>query len=393
MGRVTLLLPRLGETMEEAKVTEWIVAPGDAYARGDVLLEVETDKTVVEVPALSDGTLIKQLVAPGDTVALDGPIAEVEQDGEATTAHVEPAPTDRSSETPNTLKPAQTPRLMSQPTLGKIAASPAARAAARRGGVSLSGLTGSGRRGRITAQDVNHGAGTVVLLHGLFDDSKGWRGLPQRLAKRSLTCVVLDLPGHGDDTSTADSFDAAADQLAKRLPAGPLHLVGHSLGAAFAARLATLDGVSPLSLTLFAPAGLGSAISADFLRDMGNADTAEALKTALVHLDAGPMSDAAISQQLPRHVARLKAKVTLANAVAQNGVQQIDATGDIAAAPCPVAVMFGTSDRILDWRNVAHLPAEARIHLIPNAGHLPHLVRPDLAAALIASGHDLAQSA
>ena len=96
MGRVTLLLPRLGETMEEAKVTEWIVVPGDAYARGDVLLEVETDKTVVEVPALSDGTLITQLVAPGDTVALDGPIAEVEQDGEANTAHVEPAPTDRS---------------------------------------------------------------------------------------------------------------------------------------------------------------------------------------------------------------------------------------------------------------------------------------------------------
>ena len=89
----------------------------------------------------------------------------------------------------------------------------------------------------------------------------------------------------------------------------------------------------------------------------------------------------------------MKAKNALANAVAQKGVQKIDATGDIAAAPCPVTVVFGTSDRILDWRYVAHLPAETRIHLIPNAGHLPHLVRPDLAAALIASGHDLALSA
>ena len=78
MGRVTLTLPRLGETMEEARVTDWLVAPGAAFKRDDLLLEVETDKTVVEVPALTNGTLSRQLVAPGDMVALDQPIAEVE---------------------------------------------------------------------------------------------------------------------------------------------------------------------------------------------------------------------------------------------------------------------------------------------------------------------------
>lgn len=402
MGRVTLTLPRLGETMEEAKVTEWLVAPGASYARGDVLLEVETDKTVVEVPALAAGKLLQHLVAPGDTVGLDAPIAEVEQEGAASDAvqTVAPAPGKATPETrvkvalpADTAKAVSTSPIAPNPHPPRIAASPAARAEARRRGVSLSGVIGTGRRGRVTAADVAGNDATVVLLHGLFDDSTAWRGLPQRLARRGLTCVALDLPGHGADTMPADSFDHAADLLAARLPTGPLHLVGHSLGAALAARLAVRIGTRAHSLTLFAPAGLGPDISGDFLDGMAGADTPNALKSALALLDAGPMSDVAITQQLTRHRAGFDARNQLSNATAQSGVQQIDITGDIAAAPCPVTVVFGTADRILNWRDVANLPAETRIHLIPNAGHLPHLVRPDLAAALIARGQDAAEIA
>jgi pyruvate dehydrogenase E2 component (dihydrolipoamide acetyltransferase) len=394
MGRVILTLPRLGETMEEAKVTEWLVAIGAVYARGDVLLEVETDKTVVEVPALAAGTLLKQLVAPGDMVELDAPIAEVEQEGDVSVAGPEPTAPIPTADMPAPTKPAPTPPSAPRDASGRIAASPAARAEARRRGVSLSGMSGSGRRGRITADDVGgDDDGTVVLIHGLFDNSTGWRGLPQRMARRGLACITLDLPGHGTDTTSADTFDQAAALLADRLPIGPLHLVGHSLGAALAARLATRIGARARSLTLFAPAGLGAAISADFLTGMAQASSAEALKTVLALLDGGPMSDAAIAQQLPQHLAGLAVRSRLAEAVARDGRQQIDATADIAAAPCPVTVVFGTADRILDWRDVAHLPAETRIHLIPNAGHLPHLVRPDLAAALIAPRHDPAETA
>lgn len=383
MGRVTLTLPRLGETMEEAKVTEWIVTPGGAYARGHVLLEVETDKTVVEVPALVAGTLLEQLVATGDTVNLDAPIAVVEQETDTPPANPEPIPTAKSPSAEAPAPASPKPR----PTGDRLPASPAARAEARRRGVTLSGITGTGRGGRITADDVAGGDGTVVLLHGLFDDSTVWGGLPQRLARRGLTCVALDLPSHGDDTSPAEDFDHAVEQLAHRLPSGFLHLVGHSLGAALAARLATRIGPRAQSLTLFAPAGLGSTISTDFLTGMAQANRAEELKATLALLDGGPMSDVAIAQRLPNHLRGLPARIRLAEAIAQNGTQQIDATADIAAAPCPVTVVFGTGDRILDWRDVAHLPAETRIHLIPNAGHLPHRVRPDLAAALIAPRH------
>ena len=63
VGVVDLPLPRLGETMEEGRIVAWLKQPGDKFRRGEILLEVETDKTVVEVPALQDGTMIEHLAA------------------------------------------------------------------------------------------------------------------------------------------------------------------------------------------------------------------------------------------------------------------------------------------------------------------------------------------
>jgi pyruvate/2-oxoglutarate dehydrogenase complex dihydrolipoamide acyltransferase (E2) component len=56
-------LPRLGETMEEGRIGLIIKKPGTRFRRGETLLEVESDKTTVEVPALQDGILVEWLVA------------------------------------------------------------------------------------------------------------------------------------------------------------------------------------------------------------------------------------------------------------------------------------------------------------------------------------------
>ena len=63
-----LKMPRMGETMDEGKLVAWLVEPGVAFKRGDPILEVETDKTVVEFPALGDGTLVESLVEIGEMV-------------------------------------------------------------------------------------------------------------------------------------------------------------------------------------------------------------------------------------------------------------------------------------------------------------------------------------
>lgn len=418
MGRMTITLPRLGETMEEARVTDWLVAPGTAFKRGDVLLEVETDKTVVEVPALMDGTLTAQLVDPGDMVALDQPIAEVEVAG-ATEASVNSAAQGQSptasagASEPFPQSVPEVPRAYSPPRgegmeLGGLpaqnpasayrpAASPAARAAARRAGIDLATLAGSGRRGRITAQDVGTGpqngialhrfgsAGpAIVLLHGLFDDHRGWRDLPRRLAGMGHQVLVVDLPGHGESRAIAHGLDQAVDQIASALPLGPLHLIGHSLGAAIAARIARRLRDRVASVLLLAPTGLGPRINSDFTQGMLAARTTEALSRALSLLDAGPISTLALTQELARLTALRAGHSALAQAVAEGGFQQIDITQDLRQLRCPLRVVFGTDDRILNWHDVQALPASAAIHLISGAGHLPHLAAPELISGFFA---------
>ena len=81
MGVVNLPLPRLGETMEEGRIVAWLKQPGEKFRRGEILLEIETDKTVVEVPALQDGTMVEHLAAEDDKVPVDAPIARIEAAG------------------------------------------------------------------------------------------------------------------------------------------------------------------------------------------------------------------------------------------------------------------------------------------------------------------------
>ncbi len=389
MGLI-LTLPRLGETMEEARVTDWLKAPGDSFRRGEVLLEVETDKTVVEVPAMQDGVLIAQLVAPGQMVALDAPIAEVETTGAALpTAKIKTDNDTRASPPPRA--EAVAPGITKTGT--GIAASPRARALARQAGVALDGLTGTGRRGRITGADVPLGGLSVrrlpgvrtpvLMLHGLHDNGLGWRDLPDRLAALGHAVVVPDLPGHGGSDPAA-GLDAMATALQRAVPEGPVRLCGHSLGAVIAARMALALGNRVEALVLLAPVGLGPRINADFLDLMAGAQTTAALGRALVMLGAGPMSDLALRQELDRIQRQRPATVALARELAANGIQQVNIAPDLARLTCPVTAVFGLDDRIIDWRDCASLPATVAIHLVPGAGHLPQVHAPGLVAALIA---------
>ena len=67
-----VLMPQLGETVAEGKITHWYKAPGDAVAPGDSLFEIETDKTSMEVPATAAGVLSESRSAVGDVVPVDG---------------------------------------------------------------------------------------------------------------------------------------------------------------------------------------------------------------------------------------------------------------------------------------------------------------------------------
>jgi pyruvate dehydrogenase E2 component (dihydrolipoamide acetyltransferase) len=78
-----VVMPPLGETMDEGMIVKWLKAEGDAIAKGDQLFEVETDKVVIPVESFGNGILRKIIVPEGETVpigTLVGIIASPEED-------------------------------------------------------------------------------------------------------------------------------------------------------------------------------------------------------------------------------------------------------------------------------------------------------------------------
>src|SRR5690242_2146047 len=84
-----IYMPRLSDTMEEGTISRWLKHEGDTVAKGDVLVEIETDKANMEYPAIDDGVLQRIVVQEGDTVKIGEVIAVLGGEGEAPQARSE----------------------------------------------------------------------------------------------------------------------------------------------------------------------------------------------------------------------------------------------------------------------------------------------------------------
>ena len=157
---VSVVMPALEMAQETGKLVAWLKKEGEPVRKGEMLLEVETDKAVVEVEAASDGILAGITASPGDVIAVGRTIAWLLAPGEQVpTSGSGSAPTARQSSTP--AAPAAG-RGLSDPAVrsdsGRAVSapriSPKARRLAQERGVDISQLTGSGPGGEILADDI-----------------------------------------------------------------------------------------------------------------------------------------------------------------------------------------------------------------------------------------------
>jgi pyruvate/2-oxoglutarate dehydrogenase complex dihydrolipoamide acyltransferase (E2) component len=143
-------LPEIGEGVIEGEIVQWLVAPGQSFARNDAVVEVMTDKATVEIPAPFDGTMQEHRAAEGDVCAVGSVIAIVTEGAAAPGAE---APSSHAAST-STSVPVSAPAVASVGrTDEKIPATPAARALAREHDIDLSRVP-IDERGRITKRDV-----------------------------------------------------------------------------------------------------------------------------------------------------------------------------------------------------------------------------------------------
>ena len=147
---VDIKVPVLAESIPDATLLEWKKKPGEAVARDELLIELETDKVVLEVSAPVAGVLSEVFKQNGETVLSEELLARIDPDAAASAA----APPETSGATPPATPPPPAPS--SPPTASASATllSPAARKLAVEQGVDPSQVTATGRGGRITKGDV-----------------------------------------------------------------------------------------------------------------------------------------------------------------------------------------------------------------------------------------------
>jgi 2-oxoisovalerate dehydrogenase E2 component (dihydrolipoyl transacylase) len=157
MAERVFTLPDLGEGLEEAIVSAWLVAEGDTVSLNQPFVEIETAKATVEVPAPFAGRVARLHVGAGQTLAVGAPLATFEvEGGDGTGARHAGSSSPASSLHPDVIGGDGSPA--SAPARPSVAASPAVRKLAKDLGVDLSMVSGSGPGGRVTREDVERAA-------------------------------------------------------------------------------------------------------------------------------------------------------------------------------------------------------------------------------------------
>src|SRR5438309_7228262 len=140
---IEIKVPELSESVAEATLLAWHKKVGEAVRRDENLIDIETDKVVLELPAPADGVLAKIIKGDGGTVKAGEVIATLDTEGKASAA----APVAAQ------VKAAPAPVPAAKPSVSAAPAMPSARKLAEEKGIDTGSIAGSGRGGRVTKGD------------------------------------------------------------------------------------------------------------------------------------------------------------------------------------------------------------------------------------------------
>ncbi len=157
-------VPALGESVVEATVGQWFKQAGEAITVDEPLVELETDKVTVEVPAPVSGVLAEIVVKPGDTVAVGALLGAITKgDGKAAEATPAPKPVPAPPPKAEAEQLEREPHILEEVTDDDMPPSPAARKLLAESGLEQSDVRGSGRRGQVLKGDVTAQAAQALL--------------------------------------------------------------------------------------------------------------------------------------------------------------------------------------------------------------------------------------
>ncbi len=197
-------IPDIGTTVDKVTLVGWLLKEGDAVNRGDALCEIETDKAVSELESIAKGTLLKIVAQEDDEVAVGDIIAWVGKEGEEIPGEGDaPAAEAKTEEKKTESKAAKSDRPKVAPMLANLA---------KKEGVDLSSVEGSGPGGRITREDIlnakSGGAADKPAAGGLSNNQKA---VAKQVAKSHSEIPPINMLADIDMTAALAKRQSAKD--------------------------------------------------------------------------------------------------------------------------------------------------------------------------------------
>lgn len=217
------VLPDLGEGITEGEIRRWVVKEGDSVAEHQTVLEIETDKAIVEVPSPKKGRVLKIRKEEGETVKVGETLMTIAMEGDEAElmAEIKPAPEER----PRSVSVVGVlPEEEDQKT--EVLATPAVRALAKELGVRLETVKGSGPSGSITSEDLNKAVGKVQVTQDRLGpvERRPIKGLRRTIAHNLMIAQRTTVSVTGMDEADITGLWELREREKKALEAKGIHL-------------------------------------------------------------------------------------------------------------------------------------------------------------------------